>query len=315
MKAIVARKYRSTVTKNKPQCGGKQRIKNYGKQTKSELNFDFTPSQAVNLKEQITDKERTGMENYNPPEVYSQHPEIFYPVVELRQYTLHPNQREVLIELFEREFIESQEAVGMNPFGIFRNLDDPDQFVWLRGFSDMATRGQALPAFYGGPTWKANSKAANATMIDSDNVLLLRPARPSSGFSLENRQRNPAGSRETSQELVAATIYYFAEPVGEDFLTVFEGKLKPILQASGASVLAYFVTEDSQNNFPALPVREGDNVMVWFAKFQNKALYEKFQAALSDSNQWQDMLAEVSTQYFKKPPELLKLTPTARSLI
>lgn len=33
------------------------------------------------------------------------------PVVELRQYTLHPGMRDVLIKLFDREFVESQEAI------------------------------------------------------------------------------------------------------------------------------------------------------------------------------------------------------------
>src|SRR5688572_13276071 len=32
------------------------------------------------------------------------------PIVELRQYTLLPGKRDVLIELFDREFIEGQEA-------------------------------------------------------------------------------------------------------------------------------------------------------------------------------------------------------------
>src|SRR5687767_14085568 len=59
------------------------------------------------------------------------------PVVELRQYTLHPGQRDVLIELFEREFVETQEAEGMRIVGQFRDLDNPDRFVWLRGFPDM----------------------------------------------------------------------------------------------------------------------------------------------------------------------------------
>lgn len=35
------------------------------------------------------------------------------PVVELRQYTLHPGKRDVLIDLFDREFIEPQEALGI----------------------------------------------------------------------------------------------------------------------------------------------------------------------------------------------------------
>jgi hypothetical protein len=45
-----------------------------------------------------------------------------WPIVELRQYTLHPGQRDVLIKLFESEFVESQEAVGMKIVGTFRDV-------------------------------------------------------------------------------------------------------------------------------------------------------------------------------------------------
>ena len=75
-----------------------------------------------------------------------------------------------LIELFEREFVESQEALGMEILGTFRDAGNPDRFVWLRGFPDMERRARSLAAFYGGPVWKAHREAANATMIDSDNV-------------------------------------------------------------------------------------------------------------------------------------------------
>ena len=75
-------------------------------------------------------------------------------VVELRQYTLQPGERDVLIELFEREFVEPQEAVGMHVIGHFRDLDAPDRFVWLRGFPSMAARQDALQSFYFGPVWQ-----------------------------------------------------------------------------------------------------------------------------------------------------------------
>src|SRR6266480_4971886 len=118
------------------------------------------------------------------------------PIVELRQYTLHPGKRDVLIELFDREFVESQEILGMYVIGQFRDLNDPDRFVWLRGFRNMSERAEGLTAFYTGPVWKANREAANATMIDSDNVLLLRPARPSSGFALGTTDRPQPGAKE-----------------------------------------------------------------------------------------------------------------------
>jgi hypothetical protein len=66
---------------------------------------------------------------------------------------------------------------------------------------------------------------------------------------------------------VVGTIYYLDAPTGDDFVDFFERTLKPALIDTGVSILAYLVTESSVNNFPALPVREGENVLVWFSCF------------------------------------------------
>ena len=73
---------------------------------------------------------------------------IRYPIVELRQYTLRPGRRDDLIGLFETDLIAPQEAAGMALVGQFRDVDDPDRFVWLRGFPDMRARAEALGRFY-----------------------------------------------------------------------------------------------------------------------------------------------------------------------
>jgi NIPSNAP len=235
------------------------------------------------------------------------------PVVELRQYTLYPGKRDVLIDLFDREFIEPQEAVGIKVIGQFRDLDHPEHFVWLRGFRDMTSRAKALSDFYGGPVWKAHREAANATMIDSDNVLLLRPALPTSGFSLENMKRLPMGSDEVPTSLVVTTIYYFERPVAPDFINFFEHTLKPVVARLGATISAYFVTENSKNTFPALPVRTGEDVFVWFSTFQDSAAYENYLAALSQSERWRGEVSVGLIRYVDRAPEILKLSPTARS--
>jgi quinol monooxygenase YgiN len=177
-------------------------------------------------------------------------------VLELRQYALKPGRRDELIALFEREFIESQEAEGMDIIGTFRDLDDPNRFVWLRGFSDMEARAKSLAAFYGGPIWKAHRNAANDTMIDSDNVLLLKPAWNGSGFP-PGGTRAPVGATGSLEGMVIATICYFPVPIAEPALDA-------IRAASGKGDHA-FVTETSANTFPALPVREGENVLVWIS--------------------------------------------------
>lgn len=235
------------------------------------------------------------------------------PVVELRQYTLKRGMRDALIGLFEQEFIESQEAAGMRVIGTFRDMDNPDRFVWLRGFADMPTRAGALQEFYGGPVWKAHRDAANATMIDSDNVLLLRPARPASGFSFENTKRPPLGATENPKTLVIATIYYLDASAAGDFVDFFESTLQPALIEAGASILAYFITENLPNNFPALPVREDVNVFVWFSHFSDRAAYQHHARALASSTRWSNEIAEELARRLKRSPEVLKLSPTSRS--
>mgnify|MGYP001017155510 CR=1 FL=1 len=121
-------------------------------------------------------------------------PGRFSPIVELRQYDLNPGTRETLIDVFDTHFVEGQEREGMAIIGHFRDLDNPDSFVWLRGFEDMDTRRNALTAFYSGPVWMAQRDAANATMVRFDNVLLLRPAWPGGEFALDLSARPAVGA-------------------------------------------------------------------------------------------------------------------------
>jgi quinol monooxygenase YgiN len=229
-------------------------------------------------------------------------------VVELRQYTLHAGRRDELIELFEREFVESQEALGMRLFGQFRDLDNPDRFVWLRGFSDMPSRAEALAAFYGGPIWKAHRDAANATMIDSDNVLLLRPAHAGSGFSHAHTARAAVGAEASAGGLVVAMVWQLPLRVGTDFLPWFERRTLPVLQEAGATLLASFVSENAANTFPALPVREGENVFVCFLAFDDAAHWDRhFGACTRTENSPEPRRVTPSD------PLILRLAPTPRS--
>jgi hypothetical protein len=236
-------------------------------------------------------------------------------VVELRDYTLHHGARETLIELFDREFVETQEASGARVIGQFRDLDRPDRFVWLRSFADMSARKQALTEFYGGPVWKAHRDAANATMIDSDNVLLLRPAWLGAGFDSGQGTRPAPGSTTSSEARVIARIYAFDAPVDPDFVECFRREVVPLFGELGAPTVAALVTEDAENNFPALPVREGEHVLVWFSRFDTQAAFERFITALTHSRRWtEELLPVLQRRLHGKPPQL-RLAPTARSLL
>jgi len=227
---------------------------------------------------------------------------------------LVPGGRETLIGLFEREFIETQEATGMSVIGQFRDLNNPDRFVWLRGFDDMDARAAQLQEFYGGPVWKAHRDATNATMIDSDDVLLLRPTSPAAGFQLEKISRAPVGSIMKREGIVVATIYHLGTTKGADFATFFERELQPHLTNVGIGVLASFVTETHPNTFPGLPVREDANVFVWFSRFPDSETHQRLAAAVGELVRQREVTTKLA-EFTREQPEVLLLSPTARSLL
>lgn len=235
-----------------------------------------------------------------------------FPIVELRQYTLHPGQRDVLIELFDREFLETQEAAGMTVFGQFRDLDRPDRFVWFRGFRDMAARAEALQAFYTGPVWQAHRAAANATMQDSSNVLLLHRATATSGFAEPGPRARP-GASGASGALFVATIYAIAPAARASFAGFFADRVAPEVIATGAAILGSFATEHSPNTFPRLPVREGEDVFVWVARFADAAAHDRALATLAAAPRWRDHVAPALADQLSGAPEVLRLAPTPRS--
>ncbi len=237
----------------------------------------------------------------------------YSPIAELRRYTLHPGRRDELITLFDRHFLESQESCGMKIIGQFRDLDDPDAFVWLRGFQDMRARHNALTAFYDGPVWGEHCNAANATMIDSDDVLLLHPAGEADGFELPAR-RPARDATDLSHAIIQAVTYKLKSPAESGFLVFYEETLASILRNAGESRIALFASERSDNTFTRLPVRLGENVAVAFSRFDNVEAHAAFTRTLSNNPAWLATQEQVS-RYLIARPKIVRLAPTARSLL
>lgn len=235
-------------------------------------------------------------------------------VIELRQYTLQPGQRDTLITLFEREFLESQEQTGLRVLGQFRDLDNPDRFVWLRSFASMPARKAALESFYGGPVWKQHREAANATMIDSDNVLLLKPAHAQGAFVLSGLQRAGVDAAAAPAGLVVATIWYLQEPATPALLNLVRTRVEPQLRDDGATVLASLVSETAENTFPRLPVRSSDYVLIVFTSFRGEEAHARFRERQAASGAWQSIQARLQP-YLKGDTETVRLAPTPRSLL
>ena len=214
------------------------------------------------------------------------------PIVELRRYRLHPGRRDSLIDLFEERFIEPQEAVGAKVLGTFRADADPDAFVWLRGFTHMSARKAALEAFYDGPTWQAHCDAANATMIDSDDVHLLRAIAPDGGLPAYARlPRLGERSTATRYTLLLSELRY-SEWVGQYHLW-----LRLFLRKAGADPVASFATLPAENTFRRLPVWTNRHVHL---------------AVLKSAAPIPRLPVELRTM-LKSEPERIVVSPTARS--
>ena len=128
--------------------------------------------------------------------------------------------------------------------------------MWIRGFHDMSARRLALEGFYGGPIWQTYGPAANATMIDSDNVLLLRPSSTGQSFA-ELPARNAAAAG-----MFGADIYYLDNAPLVQFSQFFDHILAPVISAAGGQIVARLTTEELRND-SRLPVRERDRTFTF----------------------------------------------------
>jgi hypothetical protein len=137
-------------------------------------------------------------------------------------------------------------------------------------------------------------------MLDSDDVLLLKPVRPEVAFRLdEDAARTSDGPRG-----VLAGIYTLSEPAGDSLVAHFERNVAPQLRKQGIDIEGLFVSESAPNTFTRLPVREGEHVLMWVGILKVNAL----------AQEQLDELRRVSAlDPLRITPTLLSLEPTSRS--
>jgi hypothetical protein len=88
--------------------------------------------------------------------------------------------------------------------------------------------------------------------------------------------------------------------------------LAPSLLEAGATEPGLFVTEASDNTFPALPVRTGEHVVVSFTRFDSAQDHESHGRRLAAMPHAVDIADELSA-WTISPPTTLRLTPTTKS--
>jgi hypothetical protein len=176
------------------------------------------------------------------------------PLIELRQYVVAPGKRDRLIELFATQFVAAQNALGLPILGYFTVPTDPDRLVWLRGFDSMQTRPDRLGAFYGGPVWAQFGPETISLVSEYGNVQLLREAFPGSGIAFP---------RDTGADRLIAVTYSLRAPPHEAFAAARQA----LSALPEGHLIGTYITAPTPNNFPALPIREGEHLFTWFARW------------------------------------------------
>jgi hypothetical protein len=230
-----------------------------------------------------------------------------FQVIEFRRYTVKEGERERFAEYFESYFPEAFQQMGAMAFGQFFERKNPVGFTWMRGFKNTDARAVINAGFYYGPLWREHAFTMNSLMVDSNNVLLLRPLNPERGVTVLPSV-DPVTERKGAQGVVVAQIFAVKANSVDAFAQEAEAAFAGY-RAAGAREAGVLVTLDAPNNFPQLPVRTDGPYLVWLGIVKdNQSLETQFTPLAERSSK-----SLSATGLLRGAPELVILDPTRRS--
>jgi len=194
-------------------------------------------------------------------------------VLELRNYLVRHNRRDEFIDLFEDNFVQSQNILGGYILGQYRVKDANDNFFWMRGFRDMPARYKFLNDFYfGSPDWKQHKSAANSMLLNNDNVYLLQP------LNLKDTSNDAQSSFNIDwfgqEKGVAVVDFYISNTKREKLIEFVKKKYAAILNSSKIENASFWTSEMTPNDFTGLPVFQDKNLLVQITFYKNESEYQ-----------------------------------------
>jgi hypothetical protein len=230
-----------------------------------------------------------------------------FQVIEFRRYTVKEGAREQFAAYFESYFPDAFQQMGAILFGHFFERKNPVGFIWIRGFKNTDARAVINAGFYYGPLWREHGSTMNSLMVDSTNVLLLRPLNSERGLTVLPSV-DPITEPKGAQGVVVAQIFAVKENNVDAFAKQAEATFAGY-RAAGVREAGVLVTLDVPNNFPQLPVRTDGPYLVWLGIIEdNQSLENRFNPLAARSSE-----SLASTGLLRSPPELVLLDPTHRS--
>ena len=104
-------------------------------------------------------------------------------IVEVRSYRITPGKRAEFIEFFEKCSIPALQSYGMKVVGPLVDLENPNKFVFLRGFPSLEDVKRMKDDFYGSKLWKEELEPIAMPMLESYDVMLCETT---AGFVLDD---------------------------------------------------------------------------------------------------------------------------------
>lgn len=231
---------------------------------------------------------------------------IDYPVIELRRYQLVEGTAQRFSRAFETWFPEAFQQLGALVLGHFFERGAVERFTWLRGYPDMAARAAVNTAFYDGPVWHEHKAALNQWILDSDNVLLLRPLHAGSAIPAIPAL-DPVAEPDGAGGIAVLQIF----PVRAGALDACALAADPWFasyQGRGVTEAGILATLDEANNFPRHPIRTDGTFLVWMGVLRDQAALDGLQPAFDAG-----AAAMAQSGLVTGPAELLVLDPGQRS--
>jgi hypothetical protein len=193
-------------------------------------------------------------------------------VLELRNYLLKSNLTDSFSSYFDHHFVKPMAELGGHTLGQFKINGVNDRFVWMRGFADMHTRIRFLNDFYvESRVWKEFGPGANAMMINSDNVYLLRPLNNNKSSREQSEAIN--GNLLKTNKGIIVVDFYICNSTLDKVINLFHSSYIPFLKTLNIDNVTLWVSEMSENDFPRLPVFQDKNLLLAITKYGDENEY------------------------------------------
>jgi hypothetical protein len=230
-----------------------------------------------------------------------------FQVLEFRRYTIKEGEREHFAQYFDAYFPEALQQLGTIVAGDFFERKNSSGFTWIRGFHTLEDRAVVNAQFYAGSVWKEHKKTMNDLIVDSDNVMLLRPLSPERGIPILPAV-DAIVEANGVQGIVVAQIF----AVKADSVEAFAKAAEPTFasyRAAGVREAGVLVTLDVPNNYPQLPIRTDGPFLVWLGVLKDKQMLENEFNPLAERS----LQSLSATGLIRGAPESVVLDPTHRS--